>query len=335
MRKENSPNHNLAKILNKPILRSYSTHKEAVFIKNENIWEKLNNISLLEIVLLWTSSLNYHTARSYKGAFFSLEKIGLISLDISLQEFAMLNHNLILDSIKQIPTHQAAWSEGTKQVRAASYISLTKFLNRITSGIIPVALPSRQEATKTFYKIRDLVKTKAMNQEEIVVFLEKLKQINHRDWLIAQTLLQGAKRAAEALSITTDQISFEEGTISFIQVKNKKNLKITVITYPQRFMQLIKNYIGNRNGLVFITKTGKSVDLKQLAGTFAKAGSQANIPFKVTPHVLRATAVTEYKRMGCSDSDIMKVTGHSSSKMIHAYDKSIRSENASKKISLI
>ncbi|AHK63821.1 Phage integrase family protein (plasmid) [Chlamydia avium 10DC88] len=106
---------------------------------------------------------------------------------------------------------------------------------------------------------------------------------------------------------------------------------MTVITYPQRFMQLIKNYIGNRNGLVFITKTGKSVDLKQLAGTFAKAGSQANIPFKVTPHVLRATAVTEYKRMGCSDSDIMKVTGHSSSKMIHAYDKSIRSENASKK----
>lgn len=335
VRKENSICNNLERIFDKHFQRVCSSHQEAILIKNENIWEKLKNISLLDAICLWTSSLNNHTARSYRGSFFSLEKIGLISLKMSLQEFAMLNHNLILDSIKQIPPKIAAWSEGTKQVRAACYISLTKFLNRVTSGIIPIAYPSKQEANKTFYKIRDLVKTNAMNQEERIAFLEKLKHINHRDWLIAQTLLQGAKRVAEVLSITTNQISFEEGTISFVQVKNKKNSKTTIITYPQRFMQLIKDYLGNRSGLVFITKTGKSIGLKQLAGTFAKAGLQAKIPFKVTPHVLRATAVTEYKRMGCSDSDIMKVTGHSSSKMIYAYDKSIRSENASKKISLI
>lgn len=335
MRKENSMCNSLERVFNKHSQNVYLSHQESILIKNEQIWEKLNNISLLDAIFLWTSSLNNHTARSYRGSFFSLEKIGLISLDMSLQEFAMLNHNLILDSIKQVSIKTAAWSEGTKQVRAACYISLTKFLNRITLGIIPIASPSKQEANKTFYTIRDLVKTKAMNQNERVMFLEKLKNINYRDWLIAQTLLQGAKRVAEALSITTDQISFEEGTISFVQVKNKKNSKTTIITYPQRFMQLIKNYVGNRSGLVFITKTGRSVGLKQLAGTFAKAGFQANIPFKVTPHVLRATAVTEYKRMGCSDSDIMKVTGHSSSKMIYAYDKSLRSENASKKISLI
>ncbi|QVE49624.1 site-specific integrase (plasmid) [Chlamydia crocodili] len=311
------------------------SHQEFLSIRNERIWEGLRDIPLYEAVCLWLSSLNNHTARSYKGSILALEKIGLVSLKISLQEFALLNHNVILDSIKQVPMKIVPWSEGTKQVRAACYISLTKFLNRATSGLISIAQPSHQESNKTFYKIRDLVKTNALNKIERITFLEALEKINHRDWLIAQTILQGAKRVTEALSITTDKISFENGTISFNQNKSRGVSKTTVITYPQRFMKLISDYVGNRLGLVFITKNGKGVGLKQLAGTFAKAGIKANISFKVTPHVLRATAVTEYKKMGCSDSDIMKVTGHSSSKMIYAYDKSTTSENASKKVSLI
>ncbi|MEF9520309.1 site-specific integrase (plasmid) [Chlamydia crocodili] len=311
------------------------SHQEFLSIKNERIWEGLRDILLYEAVCVWLSSLNNHTARSYKGSILALEKIGLVSLKISLQEFALLNHNVILDSIKQVPMKIVPWSEGTKQVRAACYISLTKFLNRATSGLISIAQPSHQESNKTFYKIRDLVKTNALNKIERITFLEALEKINHRDWLIAQTILQGAKRVTEALSITTDKISFENGTMSFNQNKSRGVSKITVITYPQRFMKLMSDYVGNRLGLVFITKNGKGVGLKQLAGTFAKAGIKANISFKVTPHVLRATAVTEYKKMGCSDSDIMKVTGHSSSKMIYAYDKSTTSENASKKVSLI
>ncbi|WP_041468113.1 tyrosine-type recombinase/integrase [Chlamydia felis] len=317
------------------VYRSNLTHQEFLSIKNECIWKGLRDIQLSEAIFIWISSLNSHTARSYKGSVLALERIGLISLKMSLQEFALVNHNIILDSIKQVPEEIVHWSEGTKQVRAACYISLTKFLNRATSGMIPIAQPSHQESNKTFYKLRDLVKTNAMSRIERVAFLEALKNINYRDWLIAQTILQGAKRVTEVLSVTTDKISFDNGTISFDQSKNRGVSKITIITYPQQFMKLIQVYLGNRSGLVFVTKKGKGVSLKQLAGTFAKAGIKANIPFKVTPHVLRATAVTEYKKMGCSDSEIMKVTGHSSSKMIYAYDKSIASENASKKVSLI
>ncbi|AAP05754.1 virulence plasmid integrase pGP8-D (plasmid) [Chlamydia caviae GPIC] len=335
MRKDNSLHKSLDTVFGNKVYQSNLSHQELLSIRNERIWEGLRDIQLSEAIFIWLSSLNNHTARSYKGSVLALEKIGLISLNISLQEFALLNHNIILDSIKQVPMKIIPWSEGTKQVRAACYISLTKFLNRATSGLISIAQPSHQESNKTFYKIRDLVKTNAMNEVERVMFLKALEKINHRDWLIAQTILQGAKRVTEALSVTVDKISFENGTISFDQSKSRGMSKTTIITYPQRFMRLMQNYVGNRLGLVFITKTGKSVGLKQLAGTFAKAGVKARIPFKVTPHVLRATAVTEYKKMGCSDSDIMKVTGHSSSKMIYAYDKSTTSENASKKVSLI
>lgn len=334
MRKDNSLQHGLNNICN-GLISETLTHSQAKQAKIEYIWNGLRHITLREAVDIWVSSLNIHTARSYKGSISALSKIGLLSLDISLQEFSMINHNAIIDSIKRIPSKTASWSEGTKQVRAACYISLTKFLNRETSGLISIAQPSQQEANKTFYKVRDLVKTNAMEEFQKQIFLKKLKLINYRDWLIALTILQGAKRVNEVLDLAIDQISFRDGTISFAQTKSRGLEKITVITYPQWFINTLIDYVGCRSGLLFVTKNGKSVGLKQVASTFAKAGKLSNIDFKVTPHVLRATAVTEYKRLGCSDSDIMKVTGHSSSKMIYAYDKSKRSENASKKIILI
>ena len=148
-------------------------------------------------------------------------------------------------------------------------------------------------------------------------------------------MLQGGKRSSEVLSLEINQICFQQATISFSQLKNRQTEKRIIITYPQKFMHSLREYIGLRRGLVFVTSSGKMVGLRQIARTFSQAGLQASIPFKITPHVLRATAVTEYKRLGCSDSDIMKVTGHATAKMIFAYDKSSREDNASKKMALI
>jgi integrase/recombinase XerD len=100
-------------------------------------------------------------------------------------------------------------------------------------------------------------------------------------------------------------------------------------------MNRLREYIGERTGSVFVTRSGKPVMINQLATTFAKAGKAAGIPFKVSPHVLRASAVTYLKQQGFQDSDIMRVTGHSTSEMVFAYDKSSRADNASKKVNLI
>jgi len=80
---------------------------------------------------------------------------------------------------------------------------------------------------------------------------------------------------------------------------------------------------------------GKPITINQLAIAFAKVERDAEIPFKISPHVLRASAVTYLKQQGFQDSDIMRVTGHATSEMVHAYDKSSRAENASKKVNLI
>ena len=85
---------------------------------------------------------------------------------------------------------------------------------------------------------------------------------------------------------------------------------------------------------VFVTNSGKQVYRTQLNVTFEKASNAARLP-RVTPHVLRASWVTLAKEQGIPDSEVMKVTGHTSSKMIYAYDKTSAVENYSKKLVLI
>jgi integrase/recombinase XerD len=98
-----------------------------------------------------------------------------------------------------------------------------------------------------------------------------------------------------------------------LQSKAKGLVKETVITYPESIIFRLRDYIGAREGLVFVTKSGRPVLLNQIAIIFAKAGERAGIGFKVSPHTLRASTVTYLKRQGFRDSDIMKITGRASS----------------------
>ena len=68
---------------------------------------------------------------------------------------------------------------------------------------------------------------------------------------------------------------------------------------------------------------------------FAKAWKQTDLSFKVTPHVLRASAVTYLKTQGFADSDIMKITGHANPGMVYAYDKSSREDSPSEKVWMV
>jgi integrase len=174
-----------------------------------------------------------------------------------------------------------------------------------------------------------------MNQAQWTAFFSALESINSRDCLIAKITLQGGKRIREVLHLKIEQICWEKREITFTQSKTKGVRKETVITYPESIMRLLKEYVGERQGYVFLSSKGNPVILNQVANTFARAGERAGISFKVTPHVLRASAVTYLKRQGFSDSDIQKITGHASSEMVNAYDKSSRADNASKRVSLI
>lgn len=202
--------------------------------------------------------------------------------------------------------------------------------------MISRAIPNKESGAKTFFRVYEKVQTEAMTQAQWLKFFEALEELSPRECLIAKVILQGGKRVNEVLSLKIEQIDFNRRKIVFWQSKTKGLKKETVITYPESIMEKLRTYIGERKeGYVFISRLGKPIDLRWLAVVFAKAGNQAGLSFKITPHVLRASTVTYLKQQGFADSDIMKITGHANSAMVHAYDKSSREDNASAKIWLV
>lgn len=73
----------------------------------------------------------------------------------------------------------------------------------------------------------------------------------------------------------------------------------------------------------------------QLDRNFSKAGRNAHIPFRVSPYNLRTTAITLWKEDGFSDSLIIKASGHSSSEMVHRYDRTDIADNVTSRSYLL
>ncbi|SCA63446.1 Virulence plasmid integrase pGP8-D [Chlamydiales bacterium SCGC AG-110-P3] len=307
------------------------SHAKAIELKTDAVWESLSKVSVEHAVLQWLDTFDEITQLNYSSGVKRLAELGLLEPSMNLQQFSLVNHSTIVDKIKLVPE----WAEATKQARAACYISLTGFLDRRTEGLVKKATPSREGNSKTFFRVREKVSTNAMTRAQWIEFFIHLERLNPRDELAGKVMLQGGKRVSEVLQITSEDILWEKRQIQFAQAKTKGYEKYTVITYSERIMERIQSSLEGRQGHIFVTRTGAPVQRIQLARNFRKAGEIAGIPFRITPHVLRASAVTYLKNQGFPDSDIMKVTGHASAEMIHAYDKSSRDDNLSQKVNLV
>ena len=328
------------------------SYKRAVEVKQEAHWQGLVGISVEQAIIEWLDKItNPRTKRAYEMAMQELCKKGLVKRHYNLQNFSMLNHDVTVDEIKTgkffyekktkcaktnvTLSELVPWSEATRQQRAAAFISFTGHLSRKHAGIIRKALPDRLTKDKTFYRVREEVKTHAFqNRKELRRFLDTLQEINPRDCLIAKAMLQGGRRIGEVLSLETDMIDYENRQITFKQSKTKGEDKNRTVTYVEEFMNELREYVGERKGLVFITVKGTPICPQHIERNFKKVGERCGFKFRVRPHTMRASAVTQYKLNGCSDSDIHKLTGQST-EMIRMYDKSDKAENASKIVSLI
>lgn len=318
-------------VINPQSIQVANTFEEAKSYQSQKVWQQLEQISVQQAAEIWLATLNPRTRINYQSGLRRLAEKGLLSPLLSLQAFALVNHEAIIDQIKLV----AEWTECSRQSRAACYISFTRFLHRRSQGMIARTISNREGHSKTFFRVYDKVKTLAMSQAQWIAFLEALEQISPRECLIAKLILQGGKRANEVLSLQIHQIDWDRRKILFEQSKTKGTKKSTIITYPQSIMDRLKLFIGERTGLAFITRSGKPIMMTRLAQTFDKAGKAAGVPFKVTPHVLRASTVTYLKQQGFQDTDIMKVTGHSSAAMVCAYDKTSQESNATEKVQLV
>jgi len=205
-----------------------------------------------------------------------------------------------------------------------------------SSGMIRKVVPNREKANKTFRKIRNKSTTAAMNEQQWLSFVHILKETNFRDYLLAKLLLQGGKRLSEATTAKIEQIDWQAKTISFRQLKSEVLEKETIISFPESFLEELKDYLNGRTkGLIFLTKNGNQLSQQHVFRTFVTAGKKAGISFAITPHVLRASCVTWLSKKGFSSDQITKVTGHADARMTGYYDRTELADNVSKQVSLI
>ena len=304
--------------------------------------EALEYTPIKAAIETWLSNLRPGTRQNYGYYMHDMIKRRIIpefdasGKDFTVGHFRHVPHELVLDYIKKIE----GWSEGTRQLHCACYISFTAYLSRISQGWFRRAIPSNLATNPTFFQVREKCATNAMTLSELHRFIKALHCINKRDSLIARTIFHGAKRVSEVLSATLDQIDWEKNIILFQLSKTGGMIKKIPITYPQHYMDELKDYINatdakRTDGSIFISRNGKRLTRVRLSYSFEKAGKNAHIKNKVTPHVLRASWVTIVKQQGVQDTEIMKCTGHTSSAMIFQYDKSSAEDNPSKKFIFI
>ena len=309
---------------------------QALTTRDEAIWESLSNVTLISAVEQFLKTLRSNTQRAYRAAFNAIFTLftesTIFNPQTTLQTFALANIEYLLDEIRtKIPG-----AEATKQARAAAFIALSRYLQRATGGMIRRVVPKREKLNPTFRQIRETSVTKALSKMQWTQFLYSLKRMSFRDYLVAKTILQGAKRVSEVLFSRIEDIDWAKNQIIFKQLKSKEIEKYTVISYPDSYMQELREYIGDRKtGIIFVTRNGKPLSQPHLYRIFASASIDAGLPFTVHPHVLRASAITYLSVQGYHADQIMKVSGHADIKLVRYYDKTPIEQNPSKDISLI
>lgn len=186
-------------VLELPIPSNLETYEQAASFKANLVWKKLDEISVEEAISYWLPTLSPKTQLSYRSGMKKLVEFGWLNPLISLQQFALINHEGVIDRIKLFQD----WAENTRQARAACYISFTGFLSRRLEGIIKKAIPNREGHAKTFFNVYEKVKTHGMTQAQWISFFKELERINPRDCLIGKVILQGENTACISLFFKT------------------------------------------------------------------------------------------------------------------------------------
>lgn len=286
--------------------------------QQEEILSLCSNTTILQSADAFLKTFsNEGTRKQALSTFKMFFKGEILSPNMTLYDFSIVNTNNILDSIQGITN----LAKSTKQTRAALFISFTKFLNRKLDGLIRVPTPNREKGRETFKKIRDKTVYDPLMEEEIFVFLKHLKKESLRNYLIAACQLQGAKRISEVLNSRIEDIDWTTQTIKFKQLKMDIE-KFIVVTFHEIFMERLQSYLcGRSEGFIFLTSSGEKMKLEYIMAPYKRA-------FKAmgksgSTHTLRSTSITLMKTKGFSDEEVMELSGHICRDTLSYYDKRV------------
>lgn len=187
---------------------------------------------------------------------------------------------------------------------------------------LPVRLPRAVPRMELSYLLTTPLKNLGFKSREAYGTSEFLDSIKSRQGLIQLTtlvclelLFATGARVGELVSIKEPDINLDEGTIKIL---GKGNRERQVFLPDKQICTLIKAYSNIRSAytpitdILLINTRGGAVSTQLIRLYIRKAGEQANLEQRITPHMLRHSTATHLLIAGLDIRYVQHLLGHQS-----------------------
>jgi type 1 fimbriae regulatory protein FimE len=131
----------------------------------------------------------------------------------------------------------------------------------------------------------------------------------HRDGLLVLMLFRHGLRVAEVVSLTWDEIHFDDGTLFVRRVKNgRESRHFLEGDEIRQLKQLRRESPASR--FVFCSERGGPLANRSVHHVVQKAGEAARLPFSIHPHMLRHAKGFQLAQSGTDTRAIQGYLGH-------------------------
>ena len=196
----------------------------------------------------------------------------------------------------------------------SSLRSFFKYLKKIgTIEDNPMTLISNPKIEKKLPKV-----VYSTELEDILNTPDINTPLGIRDALILELLYSTGVRVSELVSITLNDINFNQKEIRIFG----KGSKERIVLYGSKCSNLLDSYINKvRNTLyndkyskdyLLLSKTGKQINQREIRYIIDDIVNKAGLKMHISPHVLRHTFATDLLNNGADLRSVQQLLGHES-----------------------
>ncbi|TDC21362.1 tyrosine-type recombinase/integrase [Kribbella albertanoniae] len=202
-------------------------------------------------------------------------------------------------------------------------------------GLQVVSPISDDDHRPKFHRGRRATSARVLEADDISAILAAATDV--RDALVVGLLFTGALRVSE-LCAADDSHRQDEGRRTWLVITRKGGatvrvpLETTVAELLDLYVAIRPPWTGPGPAPLVADAAGNRLDRHDVTRLLRRLAKAAGIPRpeKVTPHSLRATAITDQKRRGLNAEDIQELSGHADVRTVMIYiDDDGRSERVS------
>ena len=241
-----------------------------------------------------------------------------------LGDFSAFANGLGVDILDVTPDHVNAWAR-KQSADGVAASTVNRRLSTVSSFFAKLVMDGKSEtnpadAARVTRENRSPGKqAAALDTAEMRALIKAAANAGDRDSILIQLLAHTGMRVSELCDANVGDVRAEKGhCVLFITGKGNKTRKVAV---PSSVCALLDDD-GRSNDQPLVTNNeGGRLNRHQVTRILARLQNAAGISTKITPHVLRATMITEALDAGAELWVVQDAAGHADSRTTRAYQR--------------